>query len=227
MKQPRNLAIIPARGGSKRIPGKNIRNFLGKPIIAYSIRLARESKLFDEVMVSTDTEQIAEIALAEGAEVPFFRSEKNSGDNIPLADVIEEVIESYRSAGEQFDYACCLLPTAPLATKASLTRAYELLKERDFSSVRPVVAFSYPVQRAFRLEDDQVEFLFPEHKMTRSQDLEPTYHDAGQFYWMKASEGLRGENRGAIVIPETEAQDIDTEEDWKLAEFKYQALKKR
>lgn len=224
MEKSRNLAIIPARGGSKRLPGKNIRSFLGQPIISYSIQLAKSSRLFDKIMVSTNHEKTAEIALSLGAEVPFFRSEKNSGDSIPLADVVEEVLQKYSSAGEQFDYVCCLLPTAPLATLASLNQALELLKKKDFSSVRPVVAFSYPVQRAFRLKNDRLDFFYPEYKMTRSQDLETAYHDAGQFYWMKASEGLKGQNRGAIIIPATEAQDIDTEEDWKLAELKYQAL---
>jgi N-acylneuraminate cytidylyltransferase len=221
MDKLKNLAIIPARGGSKRIPGKNIRNFLGKPIIAYSIETARESRLFDRIIVSTDSEEIAEIAKSFEAEVPFHRSSRNSGDNATLSDVIEEVQHELEKQGYFFEYICCILPTAPLMTSTSLKSGLELLETGGFSSVRPVVAYSYPVQRAFKMENQKVEFLYPEFKSTRSQDLEKTYHDAAQFYWIRADKGLADENRGAFEIPEINVQDIDNENDWSLAELKY------
>lgn len=220
-----NLAIIPARGGSKRIPRKNVKAFLGKPIIGYSISIALESGLFDEVMVSTDDHEIAEVALAGGAKVPFLRSPEKSNDFAPLADVIDEVKDEYLKLGRSFDSICCILPTAPLITAATLHKGYDLLVSGDADSVRPLVRFGYAIERALRLTGEgRVEMLHPEHKYTRSQDLAPTFHDAGQFYWMKAACCLRGENRFGFEISEVEAQDIDTEIDWKMAELKYQYL---
>jgi len=217
-----NICIIPARGGSKRIPRKNIKDFLGKPIIAYSIEIAQESGLFDEIMVSTDDEEIALTAQKYGAHVPFLRSAKNSDDHSTLSDVITEVLELYEV---KFDYCCCVLPTAPLIQKENLRRAYLKMVDRGFYSVRPVVQFSYPIQRALKISGDETLFWFyPEYSKTRSQDLLPAFHDAGQFYWMHTNIGLSQERRGAIVISETEAQDIDNEEDWKLAEIKYQLI---
>ena len=219
-----NLAIIPARAGSKRIPGKNIRDFLGKPIIAYPIETALKSKLFRRVLVSTDSEEIASVAKMFGAEVPFLRSNENSDDMATLSDVTEEVLSLLNKKGEFFENVCCILPTSPLITVNSLKKGLDLLTSEGYSSIRPVVPYSYPVQRAFRMKENKVEFLFPENQRTRSQDLEKIVHDAGQFYWFKASRGLKDENRGAFLISELNAQDIDTEDDWKMAELKFQLI---
>jgi N-acylneuraminate cytidylyltransferase len=222
-----NLAIIPARGGSKRIPGKNIREFLGKPIISYSIQIAKKSDLFSEVMVSTDDEKIAEIAEQYGAVVPFLRSKQNADDHATLSDVIDEVIVSYRNNGKRFDCGCCLLPTAPLMKPDKLKEAYELLIRNKYDSVKPVVPFSYPIQRALRLRQGKVEMINQEFYRTRSQDLETTYHDAAQFYWFNFNNGLKGDLKAAIVLNDLEVQDIDNEDDWKMAELKYQILKSK
>jgi len=220
-----NLAVIPARGGSKRIPGKNIRPFLGEPIIAYPIRTALSSGLFDEVMVSTDDDAIARTALQFGATVPFRRSAERANDTAVLAEVVREVIDRYVESGRVFDAVCCILPTAPLMTVPFLQQGLQLLqRDSTIDSVRPVVRFSYPIQRAVRLQGDRVEMFWPEHRLTRSQDLEPAFHDAGQFYWMRLPQGLSGEQRAAFEIPERYSQDIDTEEDWMIAEAKFRAL---
>ncbi len=222
------LAIIPARGGSKRIPRKNIRTFLGQPIIAYSIKAALEAKCFAEVMVSTDDGEIAEIAQNFGAVVPFLRSEQNSDDHSGLAEVVCEVLDQYEKAGKKFDYFCCLLPTAPFVTSKRLLEGKELLLETGAETVVPVTRFSYPIQRSMKIENDgNLRMFWPENYEKRSQDLEPAYHDIGQFYWAR-TDALRktmrffSENTKPLVIPEMEVQDIDSEEDWKIAEFKYQ-----
>ncbi|MRX64314.1 pseudaminic acid cytidylyltransferase [Maribacter luteus] len=215
-----NLAIIPARGGSKRIPRKNIKHFLGKPIIAYSIEAAIKSGLFDEVIVSTDDTGIAKIAKSFGAKI-LFRSLKNSDDYATLADVIEEVKNHYSNKQIFFDAICCILPTAPLVTVELIKKGYDNLIENEADSVRPVVKFGYPIQRAFKLDKGKVSFVNQEFASTRSQDLEPAFFDSGMFYWMKFELGLKGSNRYAFEIEEMQAQDIDTPEDWKLAELKY------
>lgn len=215
-----NLAIIPARGGSKRIPKKNIKDFLGKPIIAYSIETALSSGLFKEVMVSTDDEEIAKIAIAYGAKIPFLRSKENANDFATLNDVFLEVKEWYLNQNMTFDSYCILLPTSPLLTVKLLKEGYHFLQKTDFDSVRPVVQFNYPVQRAQKLSDGKIEFMYPEHEKTRSQDLEPAYHDAGMFYFIK-NECDMTKNRGAFEINSIFAQDIDDETDWKKAEFKF------
>jgi len=221
-----NLCIIPARGGSKRIPRKNIKPFLGKPIIAYSIEAAMKSNLFDEVMVSTDDNEIAEIAREHGAKVPFFRTGENANDFATLADVIDEVKNQYLELERSFENICCILPTAPLLTVDNLRKGYELLVSKKADSVRPVVRFYYPIQRAVKLYDNgKVSMFYPEYQNTRSQDLEPTYHDAGQFYWMKFEAGLKGINKFGFEIPNTLVQDIDNEEDWIMAEIKFKYLK--
>jgi pseudaminic acid cytidylyltransferase len=220
-----NVAVIPARGGSKRIPRKNIRDFLGKPIIAYSIETALESGLFDEVMVSTDDEEIARVAEMFGAAVPFFRSEEAADDYATLADVIEDVKSQYHTRERSFDYICCILATAPLLKMEHLMEGYKLITEGDVDSVRPVVQFPYPIQRAFKLENGRVEMFNKEFARTRSQDLEPAYYDAGQFYWMKYDMGLKGPVKGGFEISGQFVQDIDDEEDWKIAELKYRLLK--
>lgn len=219
-----NLAIIPARGGSKRIPGKNIKPFLGKPIIAYSIEAALNSQLFAEVMVSTDDQQIADLALTYGAKVPFMRSTETADDYATLADVMAEVTAEYKKINQFFDYACCILPTCPLLDVNYLQQAFSFFLEGKFDSLRPIAKFSYPIQRALVYKEGKVKMMHPEHARTRSQDLEAAYHDSGQFYWFLFEKGLAGSNKGAIIIPETRVQDIDTEEDWMLAEIKYTFL---
>lgn len=222
------VAIIPARGGSKRIPRKNIRTFLGQPIIAYSIKAALESKCFAEVMVSTDDHEIAEIAKSFGAVVPFLRSEQNSDDYSGLAEVVCEVLEQYKHLEKEFDAFCCLLPTAPFVTSKRLLEGKEHLFKSGADTVVPVTKFSYPIQRAMKIENDgSLKMFWPENYEKRSQDLEPAYHDIGQFYWAKTGALQKTmrffcENTKPLLIPEMEVQDIDSEEDWKIAEFKYQ-----
>ncbi len=223
-----NLCIIPARGGSKRIPRKNIKDFLGKPIIAYSIEAALKSNLFDEIMVSTDDEEIAAIAKEYGAKVPFMRSEENADDFATTYDVIEEVLQKYGEAGKKFKNTCVLYPCAPFVTASRLNEAYKKLEE--FDTVFPVVKFGFPIQRALKKnEEDKVAFFQPEFELSRSQDLTPSYHDAGQFYWLnihalKENKRMIAENTGAIVLSEMEVQDIDNTIDWKMAELKYKLL---
>lgn len=223
----KKVAIIPARGGSKRIPRKNIKSFLNKPIIAYSIEAAVESALFDEVMVSTDDEEIASIAQKFGAQVPFIRSEKNADDYATTVDVLIEVLNAYQEKGEEFEYGCCLYPTAPFVNASILQEGFSLLKENNRDSVFPVLPFGFPIQRAIKIKDDRSIALFqPEHLNTRSQDLERSYHDAGQFYWFKMEPFLEKkklwtDNTEVIVIDELKAQDIDNPVDWALAELKY------
>lgn len=221
-----NLCIIPARGGSKRIPRKNIKNFLGKPIIAYSIEAAIKSNLFDEIMVSTDDEEIANVAKQYGATVPFLRSKKNADDFATLADVIKEVKDSYQKKGREFENICCILATAPLLQEKHLKSSLEQMIKEDADGVTPVVKFSYPIQRALKLVNGELEMILPEHKKTRSQDLEPAFYDAGQFYWKTSSSNLSGSKKKiGYELLEIEVQDIDTEQDWQLAEMKYKLLK--
>jgi N-acylneuraminate cytidylyltransferase len=221
-----NVAIIPARGGSKRIPRKNIRDFLGKPIIAYSIEVALKSGLFEEVMVSTDDDEIAKVAKKIGAKIPFMRSKDTADDFATLADVVDEVKEGYQNKGKTFDNICCILPTAPFVTVSLLEKGFSLLTESDVDSVRPIVRFSYPIQRAVKQENGLLKMFDPEHVKTRSQDLEPAFHDAGQFYWMKFDEGMNGERKIGFEVPEYLVQDIDTNEDWEIAKLKFNLINK-
>jgi N-acylneuraminate cytidylyltransferase len=221
-----NLCIIPARGGSKRIPRKNIKEFIGKPIIAYSIEVAIKSKLFLEVMVSTDDEEIAEIAKQYGAKVPFKRSAKNSNDQATTPDVMNEVLGNYKKEGKLFSLACCIYPTAPLISIQRLKEAYELLINENFDSIIPVIHFDSPIQRAFKIDSGKLKMMWPENIAIRSQDLEPAYHDCGQFYWFKVNKFFETKqiltnNTGAIQLNEMEMQDIDEESHWKIAEIKY------
>ena len=223
------IAIIPARGGSKRIPHKNIRPFLGKPMIAYSIEAALTSGLFDEVMVSTDDPEIAEIALQYGAKVPFMRSATTSDDYATLADVVHEVITRYAANDRCFDAFCCILATAPLLTPERLREGVRLMEEEGFESVFPVLKFSYPIQRSLQITDGRATLVYPEFATARSQDLPARYHDSGQFYWMHTGpfmelKTLFTAHSGAIILSETEVQDIDTEEDWTMAEIKYKRM---
>lgn len=224
------VAIIPARGGSKRIPGKNIRPFCGVPIIEHSIKAALKSGCFQEVMVSTDDNAIAEIARSAGACVPFMRSAKTSGDHSTTVDVIEEVLSEYRRSGKVFSVFACIYPTAPFVTAIRLKQAFELLLSTGVDSVFPIVRFSYPIGRSLKIEDGRVKMNWPENYSARSQDLPPAFHDAGQFYFMnsgsfESQKKLFAANSMGIEVPETEAQDIDSEVDWKLAELKFKFLK--
>lgn len=226
----KNIAIITARGGSKRIPRKNIKEFLGKPIIYYSIKAALESEIFETVIVSTDDEGIAGLSIKYGAEVPFLRSATTSNDQATTEDVIKEVILEYQKRGKMFDYICCIYPTAPFVTGEKIKKAMDVLRSSIAHSIIPIVKFSYPPQRSFVLRNGKVSMKYPEFIETRSQDLEEWYHDCGQFYCIKTQAFLKHEeilthNSIPFLISELEVQDIDTEEDWKLAELKYMMLR--
>lgn len=225
------IAIIPARGGSKRIPRKNIKEFLGKPIIAYSIEAALKSGVFDEVMVSTDDEEIAEIARKLGASVPFLRSAETANDFATTADVIKEVLDAYAKTGREFDTVACIYATAPFVTEERFREAMELLDSGSFDSAFSCVEFSYPVLRSLTINaDGRISMKWPEYKNSRSQDLEKFYHDAGQFYVSKVdsfrkTNGFWGTNTAPIILSELEVQDLDTPTDWALAEMKFKLLK--
>ena len=228
------LAIITARGGSKRIPKKNIKEFCGKPIICYAIEAALQAEIFDEVMVSTDNDEIREIALQYGAKVPFIRSKENSSDYATTEDVILEVLHEYKKRfNESFEYVCCIYPTAPFITEKILKKAIEIMKKDNPAMVVPVVQFSYPPQRCFVIDDDgKAKYKYPQYVQTRSKDLEKEYHDAGQFYVYNVEKlfekkGIIEDDFIPIVLPEICVQDIDTLDDWKMAELKYQVLKEQ
>lgn len=224
----KKLAIITARGGSKRIPRKNTKEFCGKPILCYSIEAARDAGVFDEIMVSTEDKEIARIAEMAGAVVPFFRSEENAGDFASTDDVIMEVLKSYQEMGQSFEAFCCLYPTAPFLSGERLRSAMALLEETD--SVMPVVPFSYPPQRGLVIDEKGfIRRQFPEYATARSQDLPQIYHDCGQFYACRTRAFLEAgttdvERLLPLVLTEMEVQDIDTPEDWAIAEMKYRML---
>lgn len=225
----RRLAIITARGGSKRIPKKNIRDFCGRPIIAYSIDAAKKSNVFDEVMVSTDSEEIKSISLEYGAGVPFIRSAKSSDDFATTSDVLMEVLAEYKKIGKSFDQVCCLYPTAPFVTSEKIIDAFRILEGSDVDTVIPVVEFSYPPQRGFVVEENRLFFKDESYIDARSQDLEKIYHDCGQFYAFKVESFLRNRNFligniAPLITNELEMQDIDNLSDWKLAEIKYKLM---
>lgn len=225
----KRIAIITARGGSKRIPHKNIKAFCGKPIIEYSIKAALESGMFDTVMVSTDDEQIAEIARAAGAEVPFMRSNEASNDYATTNDVLLEVLDCYDQLGIHFDVGCCIYPTAPFVTAKKLVDAVNKLEQTGADTVQPVVQFSFPPQRGLVMRDEYLKPSYPEMYLMRSQDLEPVFHDCGQFYIFnieafQRSRVVVGNKVVPLKMSELEVQDIDNETDWKLAELKYQMM---
>lgn len=227
-----NIAIITARGGSKRIPRKNIKPFWGKPIIAYSIEAALASNLFDEVMVSTDDFEIAEIAIRYGAKVPFMRSAQNANDFTGPGDVVLEVLQDYGKIGIRFNRGCCIYATAPLMSTSRLIEGYELLLNSTFEVVFPVGSFSSPIWRSYKMsENKSVDMNFPEHEKKRSQDLPTAFYDAGQFYWFNISNFLKlsnkntfGLSKGAVILNDTEVQDIDNLYDWQMAEIKFSYL---
>ena len=226
-----SLAIIPARGGSKRIPGKNIKEFHGAPIISYSIRAAIESQCFNEVMVSTDNREIAAISRDYGAVVPFMRSEKTSDDFATTADVIEEVLDQYQKLGRNFRHLCCIYPAAPFITAKLLQKSFQKYSNSSFDALMPVVKFSSPIWRSLRLAQSSgcLEFMWPEFAEKRSQDCEPAYHDAGQFYWcnvasFRANRSLLGQRTAPFELDDRSVQDIDTQDDWEIAELKFARL---
>lgn len=223
------VAIITARGGSKRIPRKNVKEFLGKPILLYSIEAALNSGIFEEVMVSTEDEEIAALARQAGAVVPFMRGDENANDYATTTDVLLEVLAEYEKRGRHFEYGCCIYPTAPFVTAEKLSASMGKLEASDADTLMPVVSFSFPPQRAMGIRNDKLQFIQPEHALTRSQDLEPWYHDAGQFYCFRVENFKRNKiltvgNVIPLVVSELEVQDIDTISDWKIAEMKYEAM---
>jgi pseudaminic acid cytidylyltransferase len=226
-----SLCIIPARGGSKRIPRKNIKRFSGKPIIAYAIEVAKNSSLFEHIIVSTDDDEIAAVARNFGAETPFKRVRELADDHTPTVPVIASAIEECNSLGWQFDFVCCIYPCVPFINPEDLKDALELLKRSDADYAFPILEYSSTIQRAMRRDlSGRVESVYPDNELVRTQDLEPTYHDAGQFYWGHRSAWLKNtrihSSAVGLVIPRTSAVDIDTEQDWIFSEVMYEANKK-
>jgi len=223
------LLIIPARSGSKRIPNKNFKDFLGKPLISYVINSAIESRLFDEVMVSTNSKVYAKTAQKLGAQVPFLRSDKNSDDFATTADVLREVIDSYKRISKEFDTICCIYPTAVLLKMASVEIGFEKLIKNKFDSVLSVKKYSHPIERALVTENGKIRFFDSNQTNIRTQDLIDKYYDAGQFYWLKTNQFLEtgkiiSPNSSFVLLEDFEAQDIDEPDQWKLAEMKYRFL---
>ncbi|WP_294962437.1 pseudaminic acid cytidylyltransferase [Sulfurimonas sp.] len=223
------VAIIPARGGSKRIPKKNIKDFFNKPLIAYSIEVAMASKLFDKVIVSTDDEEIARVAKEYGAEVPFLRPKELSDDITGTTDVTLHAVEFLKSQGLEYDFICTIYATAPLLQKEFLIQGYEKLKNSDALNSFSATSMPFAIQRTFKLDKDgRCQMFMPEHYQSRSQDLEVAYQDAGQFYWSKtdknSDEIMFSKDSIAILLPRHLVQDIDTVEDWERAQMLYQLL---
>jgi pseudaminic acid cytidylyltransferase len=226
------IAIIPARGGSKRVPRKNIRNFAGVPMISRAVAVALKSELFAYVVVSTDDPEIATAATAAGAVVPFARPANLSDDKTPTVPVVAHAVRHCLDAGWDVTHACCIYPCTPLLAVEDLRGALELLLLRNADFVYPVTEYAHPIQRALRLlPSGQMEFLQPENELTRTQDLEKTFHDAGQFYWGNASAWLAEKRMHSgghgYRIPHWRVVDIDTDDDWLRAELIYQALQTR
>lgn len=226
-----NIAIIPARGGSKRILGKNFKMFCGKPMISWAIGYALESNIFDKVIVSTEDELIAQVARSAGAETPFTRPSDLSDDLTPTVPVIAHAVEACEKIGWSIEYACCIYPCVPFLQNSDLVEAFALLQQTDACFSYPVTDYAHPIQRAMRrLPSGQMQFLEPEHEIARTQDLETTYHDTGQFYWGKAiawKAHMKMHTEGVgFVVPNWRVVDIDNEADWKRAELLYDVLNK-
>lgn len=225
------LCVIPARGGSKRIPCKNIKAFNGKPIIAYSIEAALESNCFDQVIVSSDDNEIAEVAKTYGAKVPFIRPAELSDDYTATIPVIKHAIEWFDEQGESPTSVCCLYATAPFVTAASIKKAYTQFKQAQTDYCFTITSFAFPVQRAIKLtQENRISMFYPEYFEVRSQDIEKSYHDAGQFYWgrakaFKQQKALFSKNSSPFIVPRHLVQDIDTQEDWDRAELMYKIVK--
>tara|TARA_B110000116_G_scaffold254078_1_gene251308 strand:- start:1655 stop:2344 length:690 start_codon:yes stop_codon:yes gene_type:complete len=221
------IAIIPARGGSKRILKKSIKKFLGTPIIAYSIKAALESNLFDEIIVSTDDKEISDIAKKYGAKVPFFRSSKNSDDFATTFDVLKEVLKNYKDRNANFEFGCCIYPAAPLVSRELLIKGYDKISKENWDTVLPIVEFNHPIERAMQLDTkNRLKFILPENSTKRTQDVKKTFHDTGQFYWFNVEKLLKNdclisENTSGFIVSQNDTQDIDNSEDWRLAESKY------
>ena len=225
------VAIIPARGGSKRIPRKNIKDFHGKPLIAYSIETAIKSNLFDKVIVSTDDEEIAQISKKYGATVPFLRPKKLSDDFTGTGAVVNHTLEYLKSVGENYDFVCTIYATAPFLDEKYLIEGFEKLKNSNAKNAFSCTSMPFPIQRTFKITENQrCEMFWPENFMKRSQDLEEAYQDAGQFYWtnlnIKSDEITFGKDSIPIILPRYLVQDIDTLEDWQRAEFMYEVIQK-
>jgi pseudaminic acid cytidylyltransferase len=226
------IAVIPARGGSKRIPRKNIRPFAGRPIIAYSIDAARASGLFERIVVSTDDEEIAEVARRAGAEVPFMRPKELADDRTGTNAVVKHALAWFAGRGERFDPACCIYATAPLVTAHALREGLDKLEASGRSFAIAVTSYPFPIQRAVKIDrDGAIQAFAPEHVFTRSQDLEPAYHDAAQFYWGRAQaflDDVVGLSPASVpvLLPRHRVQDIDTQEDWTRAEIAYEILRR-
>jgi pseudaminic acid cytidylyltransferase len=224
------IAVIPARGGSKRIPRKNIKLFCGKPMLAWSVEAAKASGLFDHIVVSTDDVEIAEVAKAHGAEVPFMRPVGLSDDHTGTSQVVAHAIEWYRAHGQMPDPVCCIYATAPFVIAEDLRRGLQTLNERNSDFTFSVTSYEFPIQRAIRLTNkESVEMFQPENFNIRSQDLEEAFHDAGQFYWGSASAWLSGKvifgpYTSAVRLPRHRVQDIDTIEDWNMAEYLFRVI---
>lgn len=225
-----NVAIIAARGGSKRIPGKNIKIFIDKPMVSYSIRAAVESGLFGKVVVSTDSEAIANVARKYGAEVPFMRPAGLSDDHTPMGEAVQHALVWLKEHGTAIDYTCCILPTAPFIQAHYIKKGYDLIRENRVDAVFTVTTYSFPIFRSLRInKDGNLEMFWPEYELTRSNDLPEAYHDAGQFYWLNTDNFIKNKkfytkDALPIILPRYLVQDIDTEEDWHRAELMYKVI---
>jgi pseudaminic acid cytidylyltransferase len=224
------LAVIPARGGSKRIPRKNIKSFGGLPIIAWSINAALQSRCFDRIIVSTDDDEIAQVAQTYGAEAPFVRPPELSDDHIGTVPVISHAIAWQNANGQQVNEACCIYATAPFVQPQDLQRGLRILQRSDCDYAFAVASFVFPIQRAVRITPKQrIEMFQPEYFSARSQDLEEAWHDAGQFYWGKSNAWLAMKpvfcsNAAPVILPRYRVQDIDTPEDWERAELLFRVM---
>lgn len=225
-----NVAVITARGGSKRIPLKNIREFAGKPMIAWPIIAAKNSGLFDRIVVSTDSTEIAEIARQWGAETPFMRPAHLADDHTPTAPVLLHALETLEADGEKIDFACCIYPTAPFLLPEDLRQGLKEVRDNGAPAAMSVTSFDFPILRAFKTEHDgSLAYNWPEYELTRSQDLPEFYHDAGQFYWVnvaafQAAQRIVMHGSKPVLLPRKRVQDIDTLEDWETAELMMRAL---
>ena len=228
-----NVCIIPARGGSKRIPKKNIRDFCGKPMIARSIEAAKAVGIFDRIIVTTDAEEIAVVAKACGAEVPFIRPPELSDDHASTDAVVIHALNWFKNNGIELEYACCLYATAPFVKPEYLRKGLDLLKSTGASTGFSVTSFPFPIFRGLKInQKGALEMFWPEHRLTRSQDLPEAFHDAGQFYWLNVRKymktpALYAPDAVPIILPRHLVQDIDTPEDWARAEFMFQSLEKQ
>jgi len=226
------IAIIPARGGSKRIPKKNIKEFLGVPILGYAINACKDANIFSEVMVSTDCDEIAQVARKLGANIPFMRSAKTADDFATTFDVLEEVIKNYKKTGQEYDYVCCIYPCVPFLSGQTLKASYNKLISLDNDALQPVCKYPVPIEWAMKIEND---LLVPNDRnaqMIRSQDLTQKYYDVGMFYFIKTEillkeKSLTPKKTFAYIMNENEVQDIDTLDDWNLAELKYKLLQEK